>query len=414
MQKGFSPQFFKNNRRNLQKVFGGTASIIIASNGLIQRTNGDDTYDFHQDGNFLYLTGIDEPNMVLVIDKDKDYLIGPELNERWKIFNGDVDLDSFSRVSGVDETLPSEAGWQKLSKKLKKSRHIATLVPPKAFDERYLVYSNPAKRRLVNMLKSHNKNLQMIDVSGRLAELRTVKQQPEINAIQRAIDETADTYRLIGKKLGKYKNEREISAEIDYIFTKKGLKPSFRQIVAGGENAVTLHYNKNNSDINLSETLLIDMGVRLSGYCSDLTRVVSLSPTKRQLDVYKAVLQVQQFALKMLRPGVQLASYEAAIEHYMGEKLRELGLIKTIDNKSVRKYYPHNTSHFLGIDVHDEGDFTKTLPAGAVLTVEPGIYIPEENIGIRIEDDVLLTEDGNRVLSARLSRELTSLTILAK
>ena len=98
----------------------------------------------------------------------------------------------------------------------------------------------------------------------------------------------------------------------------------------------------------------------------------------------------------------------------MGEKLRELGLIKTIDGESVRKYYPHNTSHFLGIDVHDVGDFSKPLPAGAVLTVEPGIYIPEENIGIRIEDDVLLTESGNQLLSARLSRDLGSLTILSK
>lgn len=411
MKQGFTPEFFRNNRRKLRESFGGTAPIVIAANGLVQRTRDDDTYDFQQDSNFWYLTGLDEPNLILVIDRDKDYIIGPELNERWRIFHGESNLDKFTDISGVGETLSSQAGWQKLSKRLKKAKHIATIIPPKAFDERFMVYTNPAKRRLVSQLKKNNPDIKFVDIYANLAQMRTVKQPEEIQAIQKTIDETIKVEKIIGKKIGKYKNERELSAEIDYLFAKNGLKPSFRQIVAGGKNAVTLHYSRNDSPIDPSEILLIDMGASLGGYCSDLTRAVNLSPTKRQLQVYDAVLQVQEFALKMLRPGLQLASYEAAIVHYMGEKLRELGLIKTIDEESVRKYYPHNTSHFLGIDVHDVGDFTKPLPENAVLTVEPGIYIPEENIGIRIEDDVLLTEDGNRLLSARLSRELSSLTI---
>lgn len=410
----FEREFFRNNRKRLQREFGGLAPIVIASNGLVQRSRDDDTYDFHQDGSFWYLTGIEEPNFFLVIDKDKDYLIGPELDRHWKAFHGDMDLEKIKKSSGVDEILSGKPGWQKLGKRLKKAKHAATIIPPKAFDERFHVYTNPAKRRLVRLLRSHNRELKLIDISKHIAALRVVKQQPEIEAIQDAIDETAEIYKLIAKKLNKFSNEREISLEITNAVAKKGLKLSFHPIIASGKNAVTLHYNKNNSYINAGEILLIDMGVSLDNYCSDLTRSVNLSPSKRQLDVYNAVLQIQQFAMKMLKPGLQLASYEAAIEHYMGEKLRELGLIKTIDSESVRKYYPHNTSHFLGIDVHDVGDFSKPLPAGAVLTVEPGIYIPEENIGIRIEDDVLLTEDGNRLLSARLSRELSSLTILSK
>lgn len=412
--KRFEPEFFRGNRKRLRKVFGGTAPIVITANGLVQKTRDDDTYDFHQDANFWYLTGIDKPNFILVIDKDKDYIIAPELDERWKVFHGDIDLEPLQAVSGTDEVLLARQGWQKLAKRLKKARHVATLVPAKPFDEAYQVYTNPAKRRLVTLLRSHNRDLKFVDISKQLAELRTVKQQPEIDAIQDAIDETMTAYKLIGKKLDKYENEREISAEIDYVFAKKGIKPSFRQIVASGQNAVTLHYGKNDSVINPDEILLVDMGARVNNYCSDLTRSVTARPTKRQQDVYKAVLQVQQFALKMLRPGVQLASYEDAIRHYMGEKLRELGLVKIIDDETVRKYYPHGTSHFLGLDVHDVGDYKKPLPAGAVLTVEPGIYIPEENIGIRIEDNVLLTEDGNKVLSDRLSRDLGSLKILPK
>lgn len=408
----FDPEFFKGNRKRLQQLFGGTAPIVLTSNGLIQRTRDDDTYDFHQDSNFWYLTGVNEPNFVLVIDKDKDYLIGPDVDDRWKVFHGEINFDDIQKSSGVDEVLSGQEGWQKFAKRLKKVKHVATIMPPKMFLEDYQVYSNPSKRRLVRTLKTYNPSLQLLDITKHIHSLRLIKQQPEISAIQSAIDQTSDVYRAVGKKLGKYQNEREISAEIDFMLANKGASYAFKQIVASGENAVTLHYSKNNSAIDKTSTLLIDMGASVSSYCADITRTVSLSPTKRQLEVYGAVLQVQEFAIKMFRPGVQLASYESAIEHYMGEKLREIGLIKTIDSESVRQYYPHRTSHFMGLDVHDVGDYDKPLAPGMVLTVEPGIYIKEEGIGIRIEDDILITEDGNKVLSGRLSRDLASLTIL--
>ena len=408
----FTPEFFRGNRKRLREIFGKTEPIILTSSGLVQRTRDDDTYEFHQDGSFWYLSGIDEPNFILVIDKDKDYLIGPELDARWLAFHGGIDFEALAKRSGVDEVLPGKLGWQKLSKRLTRAKHAATMIPPQGFDERFMVYTNPAKAHLVKSLKSHNSKIKLLDITGHIAQLRMIKQEPEIEAIQRVIDETLEVYKVIGKKLDKYQNEREISAEIDYLYAKRGLKPSFRQIIAGGKNAVTLHYGRNDSPVNPSEILLMDIGASLSHYCSDLTRSVTTKPTKRQQAVYDAVLQVREFALKMLRPGIQLPNYEGAISHYMGEKLRELGLIKIIDEPSVRKYYPHNTSHFLGIDVHDEGDFQEPLKAGMVITVEPGIYIPEENIGIRIEDDVLITQAGNKVLSERLSRELGSLRIL--
>jgi Xaa-Pro aminopeptidase len=408
----FTPEFFKGNRQRLREAFGDSAPIILSANGLVQRTRDDDTYEFKQDGSFWYLSGIDEPNFILVMDKNKDYLIGPELDERWLAFHGEIDFQALAKRSGVDEVLPGKRGWQKLSRKLKNSKHVATIIPPEAFDQRFLVYTNPAKTHLVKNLKSYNSKLKLLDITGHINELRMIKQEPEIKAIQHVIDETIEVYGAIGKKLGKYGNEREISAEIDYLYAKRGLKPSFRQIIAGGKNAVTLHYGKNDSPINPAEILLMDIGASLSHYCSDLTRSVSLKPTKRQKAVYDAVMEARQFALRMLKPGIQLPRYEGAISHFMGEKLRELGLIKIIDEPSVRKYYPHSTSHFLGIDVHDVGDFEKPLEEGMVITVEPGLYIPEENIGIRIEDDVLITKAGCKVLSGRLSRELGSLRIL--
>jgi len=154
--------------------------------------------------------------------------------------------------------------------------------------------------------------------------------------------------------------------------------------------------------------LLMDVGAQYQYYAADLTRTVALAsqPSKRQQQVYNAVAEAQDYAYSLLKPGVSLHEYEGQMEEFTGEKLRELGLIKTIKHESVRKYFPHSTSHFLGLDVHDSGDYDLPLEPGVVMTVEPGIYIPEEVIGVRIEDNILITADGNQNLSSRLPREL--------
>jgi Xaa-Pro aminopeptidase len=155
------------------------------------------------------------------------------------------------------------------------------------------------------------------------------------------------------------------------------------------------------------ELLLLDVGAEVNHYAADITRTVSISaPSRRQQAVFDAVLEVHAFALSLLRPGALMKENEQQIEQLMGEKLRELGLIKSIEHDEVRKYYPHATSHFLGLNVHDIGDYLRPLEPGMVLTVEPGIYIPEEAIGVRIEDDVLITADGYEILTDRLPRKL--------
>jgi Xaa-Pro aminopeptidase len=169
-----------------------------------------------------------------------------------------------------------------------------------------------------------------------------------------------------------------------------------------------LHNVVNTGALAADELVLVDVGAQVEQYAADITRTYSLnaSPSRRQQAVHAAVLEVQAFAFGLLRPGILLKDYEQQIEHYMGEKLRELGLIKTITHDEVRHFYPHATSHFLGLNVHDVGDYERTLEPGMVLTVEPGIYIQQEGIGIRIEDDVLITEKGIKILSNKLPRDL--------
>jgi Xaa-Pro aminopeptidase len=149
----------------------------------------------------------------------------------------------------------------------------------------------------------------------------------------------------------------------------------------------------------------------VENYAADITRTYALGvPSKRQQQVSEAVQDVQKFALKLLKPGTSLRDYEQKVEELMGEKLLELGLIKTAEQRNIRRYYPHSTSHFLGLDVHDVGNYEQPLAAGMVLTVEPGIYIPEEKIGVRIEDDVLITKNGVEVLSKKLPPTLLQLS----
>ncbi|HET8709663.1 MAG TPA: M24 family metallopeptidase, partial [Candidatus Saccharimonadales bacterium] len=209
-------------------------------------------------------------------------------------------------------------------------------------------------------------------------------------------------------KRAKYSYEYEVEAELSRGFRAGGGSGhSFEPIVAGGANAVTLHNVANNSPLSADELLLCDVGAEYNHYAADITRTVALSnPTRRQEAVYEAVLNVQEYAKSLLKPGVLLHDYEKQIEQYMGEKLRELGLIKSISSETVRAFYPHATSHFMGLNVHDVGDYDRPLEPGVVLTVEPGIYIEKEGIGIRIEDDALVTDNGIEILSEHLPRTL--------
>jgi Xaa-Pro aminopeptidase len=409
MKSYFNSAFFAGNRRRLREAFAGTAPIVITANGLLQR-GADSAYAFSQDANFWYLTGIEEPDILLVMDHGKEYLIVPGRSASRAAFDGTPNETALSRRSGIKDIYDDVAGWKVLSSRLKRVKHIATVAPPPAYVERYGLYTNPARAALAEKLKGYNDRLELLDVGQDLARLRMIKQSPELKAIQQAIDITIATMKEIKRpsNLSKYAYEYEAEADFSRGFRRRGAAGhAFDPIVAGGGRACILHNVANNGQISTKELLLMDVGAEVEHYAADITRTVSLkAPTRRQRAVHAAVADVQQYAFGLLKPGVLIKEYEQQIENFMGEKLRELGLIKTINHKNVRKFYPHSTSHFLGLNVHDVGDYEKPLVSGVAMTVEPGIYIPKEGIGVRIEDDVLITKTGIKILTGKLLRDL--------
>lgn len=407
----FDSSFFAGNRERLRQLFTGTAPIVITANGRLQMS-ADEAFPFHQDRNFFYLTGLNEPGLILVMDKDKEYLIVPPREVVVEQFDGAVNFDELSRISGIQLVVYEKEGWKKLSARLKKVQHVATLGAAPHFIDYLGLYTNPARADLQQRMKDINSSLELLDLRNHLARMRMVKQPLEIEAIQQAIDITIDSLKEITrpKQFAKYEHEYEIEADLSRGFRRSGAQGhAFSPIVASGERSCTMHHMLNNAALVDGEPLVMDVGAQYAFYAADITRTVAVGNTasRRMQQIYSAVCEVQDHAFSLLKPGVKIREYEQQIESFMGEKLRELGLIKTIDRDNVRHYFPHATSHFLGLDTHDSGDYDHPLEPGVVLTVEPGIYVPEEGIGVRIEDDVLITEDGMKNLSARLPRELT-------
>jgi Xaa-Pro aminopeptidase len=409
MKSHFSSDFFSGNRARLRALFTGTAPIVVTANGLLQR-GADSPYSFKQDANFWYLTGINDPDIVLVMERDKEYLIVPDRDASRETFDGAIKTTELGRRSGIKTIMEGEEGWNQLANRVRKVQHVATLTPPPAYIEHYGLYTNPAREMLVAKLKSYKEDLEFLDLLPHLTRMRMAKQPPEIAALQQAIDITIGSLKTAVRpaKLQKYGHEYELEAEVGRGFRRHGASGhAFEPIVASGARACILHNIANDNALAANELVVIDVGAEVEGYAADITRTVSRGqPSSRQKAVYAAVLETQEFALGLLKPGVLLRDYEQEVEHFIGEKLRELNLIKTISQKNVRKFCPHAISHFLGLNVHDAGDYDRPLEPGVVLTVEPGIYIPKEGLGVRIEDDVLITDRGNKVLSDKLPRNL--------
>ena len=406
----FGSDFFVGNRERLRGLFTGTAPIVITAHGLLQK-GGDEPFPFHQDRSFWYLTGIDEPDIILVMDKGKEYLIVPGRELVRQQFDGTIDAAALARRSGIKEIVDEKEGWKRLEARMKRVQHVATLAANPRYFESYGMYTNPARAELIARLKAIQADLELLDLRPHLARMRTVKQPLELAAIERAIGITIETMKEIKrpKQLAKYAYEYEIEADLTRGFRRRGaLGHAFSPIVASGTRSCTLHYLANDGPLASDELVILDVGADAEHYAADVARTWSLSgkPARRQQQVHAAVIEGLEYACSLLKPGALLREYEKQMEQFMGEKLRELGLIKSITKESVRFFFPHATSHFLGLDTHDGGDYAMPLEPGVVLAVEPGIYIPDESIGVRVEDNVVVTEDGVRVLSAALSRDL--------
>jgi Xaa-Pro aminopeptidase len=406
MKSHFPASFFKHNRQWLQTSLQADYPIVLTANGLLQKST-DTAFAFQQDGSFWYLSGVDEPNVLLVIDGDKDYLIIPELSASREAFDGAIDADALQARSGVGEVLLASEGWERLNQQLKATTQVGTLLPADNFIEALGMYTNPARAQLVERLKTANNKLDLQDVRQVIGKLRMVKQPLEQAAIQKAIAITAAGIDAVYAQFQEavYKNEFDIELALTRAFHQDGGNGhSFEPIVAGGAKAATIHPTGNVHDIDYHTGMLLDVGAEFSHYAADISRTWVPEGNDRYQAVYQAVKDTADYAMTLLKPGIKLREYEQAIEARMGEELLKLGLIKAAEHEAIRKYFPHSTSHFLGIDVHDSGDYDEALSEGVVLTVEPGIYIPEEGIGVRIEDDVLITKDGCTNLSAKLRR----------
>lgn len=391
--------FFSKNRHTLRARIG-SAPLVIAGNGLLQRT-GDTTFPFAQDSSFWYLTGCDLPDAVLVITKSDEWLIVPERSVTRSAFDGSVDKSALQQQTGVQTILDSHAGWERLSRLHPKG--IQYLQPSPVYSSSRELFVNPARRRLYTKLKRLFPSATFTDIRSTLAAMRVMKQPEELICLEEAIRITKETIGSItaSSEFAAMRNEHELEAALSYGFRKRGASGhAFAPIVASGQHATTLHYVSNNGSITPGDLIVLDVGAEVSHYAADITRTVCQTPlTDRQRAVYEAVERVQHKALTLLKPGADYRKYEASVTRYVGEELVGLGLLDDItDTEQIRYYYPHAASHFLGLDVHDVGDYRLPLAPGAVVTCEPGIYIPEEGIGVRLEDDVLITDDGNRVL----------------
>lgn len=395
-------EFFANNRQKILDVSDADV-LVFTANRRMQR-NGDNTFHFRQDSSFWYLTGVNEPNFVLVITKDRTYLIQPQLSFAETIFDGVADSQALQEVSGIADVFGNTKGWQELATDLKEASIIGYIAPTKGSQVNFVL--NDTRGQLLKRLKPlARKKVSFKTLNAEISALRVVKTDDEIRLIQKAVQATTEAFdkALARTVVENYDHEYEVEAVFDYEFKKRGLSHAYAPIVASGKNACVLHYNANTAPVHKNQLLLVDIGAEYSNYAADITRTVPVgTPTTRELEVLEAVKDIQQFALKGLKPGASITDNEKAVELYAGGVLQKLGLIQDISREQIRRYYPHATSHFLGLDVHDVGDYRAPLAANMVLTVEPGIYIPNEGIGVRIEDDVVITETGCRVLSRNL------------
>lgn len=394
-------------RANRHKITQSDESRLVVVGAYIQTQRGNDaSFAFEQEANFWYLTGIDAPDWWVIFDDDKSWLVAPDVDQMHQVFDGSLSWEDAKRISGVDDVV-SRADADELLRTLAKKYDAVYTLGADPHTKHYDFVLNPAQKQMQARLKKIFSDV--CDCRQDLARLRSIKQPHEIDAMKKAIALTVETFTDVKKKLPELTAEYEVEAEFTYSFGKSGgVGHAYDPIVAGGKNACTLHYNTNKDRLNNGELLLIDIGARVDGYAADITRTYAIgTPTERQIAVHRAVETAHKAIIALLRPGLAVADYQAQVDVIMQDALISLELLKDRNDRTTyRKYFPHAISHGLGIDVHDSLGRPTELQPGMVLTVEPGIYIPEESIGVRIEDDILITDTGRLNLSGALPTSL--------
>ena len=394
--------FFGNNRDRVYDLLKGGVLVVPAYTQM-QRGN-DVAFRFEQEANFWYLTGLEYPDWLLLMDgkRRRSWLVAPHVEARHELFDGSLSRSDASHLSGIADIIDAREADSWLRQAARSHQLVYTVDTPSHADH-FGFHLNPAIKETKDKLARIFAKVD--DFRPELARLRAVKQPAEIDALQSAIDLTVSAFAAVRARLGSFHYEYEVEAAFTAAFRHSGAEGhAYDPVVATGANACTLHYVYNNAKLKKGQLLLLDIGARRGGYAADITRTYGYGAlTKRQKQVHEVVAQAQREIIALIEPDLPFEDYYQLVDTIMQKALVGLKLMKSTDDPAYRTYFPHAIGHGLGIDVHDALGRPRTLQPGMVLTVEPGIYIPEEGIGVRIEDDILVTKDGHKNMSAKLS-----------
>lgn len=413
---------YKQRRLKLFQLMNEGIAFITASS--FQTRSNDTEFPFRQNSDFYYLSGFDEDNAILVMKKDgegeKGYLFIEEIDPEHALWNGSrLGIDAAKKQFESLEILPYKSFESELPELLKNQ----TTLYLDLFDDgpnTDAIKSAAKKLRSSRAVKQSIK--QMIDITQLVRQIRLIKTDEEIAQIKKAISITAEAHHEAMRSCRSGMKEYELQAKMNYIFASMGAKSeAYGAIVAGGNNANTLHYIKNDDELLDGALVLIDAACEWDLYASDITRTFPVNGkfTAAQRELYEKVLDVQLKVIAMMRPGIKRDELQKESEKWLAEALIQLGILKgnleeILESKAHKKYAPHGIGHWMGLDVHDPCPYTDEkgesidLKSGMVMTIEPGIYIRNDDmeveekyrgIGIRIEDDILITEEGCENLS---------------
>ena len=397
-----SPLFVKN-RKKLIKFLQPNSLAVIHSNDQMHR-NGDQYFPFRQDSDLFYLTGIDQEKTILTLcpnhpNKDlREILFIIESNEKIAVWEGHkYTKEQAHNTSGI-RTIKYISEFESTFREL--AIKAETIYVNLNENPKFKPEAPSANERFVETLKKDFPVHELDRLAPIMNHLRLKKEPEEIELMQEACDITAKAFQRILKFVTPNVTEYEVEAEITHEFlSNRATGHAYPPIIASGKSACVLHYVENDKKCKDGDLLLMDFGAEYANYAADCTRTIPVNGkfTPRQKECYEAVLRVMKKAISWLTPGTTINRVNERVEKLLQEEHIKLGLYtqEDVDRQDptrpiVKKYYPHGTCHFIGLDVHDVGERSTVLEEGMVLTCEPGIYIPEENIGIRIENDVVV------------------------
>lgn len=401
--------FFKNNRKRLINEIDDNSLIVLFA-GKAPYKSADETYDFTPNRNFYYMTGIDKQNVIYLAYKKNN-----EVKELLFIEENDPQMERWlGRKMSISEAKDA-SGIEDVKYISEYLNCFSFFLNRMEFNNLYLDLERAEWDTQATKAQEFCKNvrdkypyLKIKNIYSKICDMRIIKSKEEVDKIRKAIKITEDGIYNMMRNVKPGMMEYELEAYFDFTLTKNGVKDkAFKTILAAGKNGATLHYSQNNCKIGKNDLIQLDLGAQYEYYNGDISRSIPANGrfTQRQKQIYNVVLKANKAVIEMSKPGVTYKELEKRTREVLAEGCIELGLIK--DKSELSKYYFHSVSHPLGLDTHDVGDWKNaTLKEGMVFTDEPGLYILEEGIGIRIEDDILITKDGCEVLTKDMIKEI--------